>query len=188
MTSSYVRTFILPVRMSHTMRRSTIPRSIRLWDSLPDNITDAFSRNSEVQIEKTYWRSKIYSKLSISHKKEIFWNQERCDLLFRSHFFAHNFANMPDPQCQCGHRSQTTSHVFFTCPLLNDVRRTYLTEIRSILNIDVASLETLSLAERVHLLLHGGSDLSTVINKAIVSKTADFLELAILVTRLLTIK
>jgi hypothetical protein len=99
------------------------------------------------------------SKLSISRNKEIFLNQARCDLLFRSHFFAHNFANMPYPQFQCGHRSQTTSHVFFTCPLLNDVRRTFLTEIRSIPNFDIASLETLSLAERVYLLLHGGSDL-----------------------------
>jgi hypothetical protein len=94
-----------------------------------------------------------------------------------SHFFAHNFANTPDSQCQCGHRSQTTSHVFFTCPLLNnDVSRTSLTEIRSIPNFDVASFETLSLTERVYLLLHGGSDLATIINKAIVSKTADFSE------------
>ena len=39
------RSYRFPIKMSHAMRCSTIPKTIRLWDSLSDNIKTAFSRN-----------------------------------------------------------------------------------------------------------------------------------------------
>jgi hypothetical protein len=144
--------------MSQTMRRSAIPRSIQLWESLPINIKESFSRNSFKYRVRRHIGGAPYKfptcKLMLARSK-ITLNKARCDLLFKSHFYAHNFTNITDPRCQCGHRSQSTTHVLFHCPLLMAERRDFLNGINSIPNLYPTVLNASNQIERSYMLLHG---------------------------------
>jgi hypothetical protein len=52
---------------------------------------------------------------------EVILNKTKCDIIFKSHLFSHNFSSVPNPACACGFRLQTTKHLF-SCPLFTELR------------------------------------------------------------------
>jgi hypothetical protein len=60
---------------------------------------------------------------------EISLNKARCDLIFTAHYYAHRFTGIDNPYCRCGNISQSTKHLFFVCPLLQQQRDLLLTDL-----------------------------------------------------------
>jgi hypothetical protein len=83
--------------------------TIRDWDSVPARIKDCYSRNSFKYNIRTYLNGKkdylTSTKLDLNRKDEISLNRTKCDLIFKSRLFSHNFNNINDPSCECGSKS-----------------------------------------------------------------------------------
>jgi hypothetical protein len=99
----------------------------------------------------------VTPKLNIKRSDVINLNRLRCDFLFKAHLFAHNYVGINDPSCQCGHRSQTTKHLFFNCPIFNDRRLRLLSDIGALSNFDHMFRLSNSIDDRLRVLLHGDS-------------------------------
>jgi hypothetical protein len=54
--------------------------------------------------------------------------------MFKNHFYSHNFANILDPSCNCGHSRSQTNKLFFQCPLTSDIRLNLLNDIHGLLH------------------------------------------------------
>ena len=106
-------------------------------------------------------------------------NRARCDLLFKSNLFTHNFTNVLDPNCSCGYHHQSTHHVLFHCPLLINQRNEYIAGIESIPALDLDRLNAIPTKDRIDIILHGSSNFRHSAILQVLSKTADFLEFAV---------
>ncbi|CAH1775134.1 unnamed protein product, partial [Owenia fusiformis] len=119
--------FIVPAKQSEKTRRGTVVSSISEWerDTLPDQLkTIPIKRTFKYHLKKHLFPKKTLIDtvhLNLDRQAEIVLNKTRCDFIFRYHKFQHQFNNV-NPQCLCGFRSQTTQHLFFSCPLLLDLR------------------------------------------------------------------
>jgi hypothetical protein len=93
-------------------------RTIKLWDSVPIDIKNHWSRNSFKYKLRLHlggkWNRLSSAKLKLKRIEETVLNRTRCDLIFRHHLFTHNFTNI-DPSCHCGARLQSTKHVLLHC-------------------------------------------------------------------------
>jgi hypothetical protein len=101
------RPYRLPARMLQSLCRSAVPKStinygthFKIW--LQIHYLETPSNRMHIRGAKSDLPT---TKLSLPRKFEVTLNRARWDILFRSHYFSHNFVNFPDPVCQCGFRS-----------------------------------------------------------------------------------
>ena len=71
----------------------------------------------------------------------------------REHKFNHNFQNCINTLCSCGMDIESTSYLFFHCPIFNDKRITFLSTLSK---IDCKSIET-NVSSFTETLLFGNS-------------------------------
>jgi hypothetical protein len=147
------KSFKLPTNVSSSFLKSSFLSSMKLWDNLPTVNKDRWTRNSfKYKLRHHLHASNIQkptTKLNLNLSDEKILNKTRCEIMFKSHFFSHNFVNIADPSCKCGFRSQTTKHVLLDCPLAVDNRRELIRNINDIPNfksdlIPYQALERLS--------------------------------------------
>lgn len=169
----------LPARVSQRFSKSTVPTCIKLWNGLPNEIRQSFSRNSfkyRVRLHINGCKNPLVTtRLNISRKKEISLNRTRCDLVFRTHYFNHNFASINDPHCRCGHRSQTTKHVLFNCPLLCNERKLLFDSLGLLPTFHTLYRDLTSSGDRLQCLLYGSQNLSISVNRLITEHVSEFL-------------
>ena len=113
-------------------------------------------------------------KLNLERYLEINLNKTRCDFIFKAHLFAHNYTGVLDPSCSCGHRSQTSRHLFLNCPLLTDLRRKLLSDLGELPNFDYI-FSCLNVDGKLWVLLHGSADLPLAVNKLLIRIVAQFI-------------
>jgi hypothetical protein len=82
---------------------SAIPLSVSLWDTVPDDIKRSLSKNGFKYRIRNHIRSDIYNtattKLPLPRNSENVLNRAKCDLLFRSNLYSHNFLIINEPIC-----------------------------------------------------------------------------------------
>ena len=148
--------------MSRGLLNSTIPSSLILWETIPGNIRDRWSRNSFKYNLRLHLRGKknwlSTARLNLTRPSEIILNRTRCDLIFKSHFFSHNFPNVDDPGCPCGFRDQSTKHLLLQCPLVDDLRQVHFHDLSNIVNFDYHVFCTFNMVEKIKLLIFGESN------------------------------
>lgn len=113
------RPYILPSRMSLKFRKSTVASAISIWCSLPIELKNRYSRNSFKYHVRLHLKGNITNlvstRLQMPRNIEFLLNRTRCDLIFKSHFYNHNFTNMPDPTCNCGYNGRLLN-IYFPMP------------------------------------------------------------------------
>ena len=102
-------------------------------------------------------------------------NKARCDFIYRSHLYAHNFININDPSCVCGYRSQTTGHLFFNCPLTQDLKGQLLSDLSLLPKFNTCYNNHARITDRVHCLLFGIDNLSYESNCNLIKIVCTFL-------------
>ncbi|CAH1775138.1 unnamed protein product [Owenia fusiformis] len=176
--------FIVPAKQSEKTRRGTVVSSISEWerDTLPDQLkTIPIKRTFKYHLKKHLFPKKTLIDtvhLNLDRQAEIVLNKTRCDFIFRYHKFQHQFNNV-NPQCLCGFRSQTTQHLFFSCPLLLDLREQLALDLAGIPNFNINHYNKLNAKEKLDTLLYGGSTYKIETNKLIVTTTANFISLIV---------
>ncbi len=177
------RNFIIPTNLSRAFMRTTIPSSIKLWESLPENIKNRFSRNSFKYNLRKHFRGDIVTtqltkNLTLTRSQEKILNRTRCDLVFNSHFFSHNFTTIDSPSCRCGMNAQNTNHVLFNCPLLADLRAELMNNLNNLDPFFSTTFQLSQTAIKSKILLFGSDQLSHIVNRSLLILTATFLELS----------
>jgi hypothetical protein len=92
----------------------------------------------------------------------------RCDLIFNSHKYVHNYTSVQEPNCPCGARSQTTRHVLLDCVLLDQLRLALFNNLHDINSVLLANSNN---TKTSNILLHGDEGLPHVSNRRVVSET-----------------
>ena len=174
------RPYILPPRMSLKFRKSTVASAISIWCSLPNELKNRYSRNSfkyHVRLHlKGNMTNLVSTRLQMPRNIEILLNRTRCDLIFKSHFYNHNFTNTLDPTCNCGYNWQTTKHMFFQCPLTRDLYTDLVNDLGQLPDFQTFFVHHCpSTEDKLRVLLNGNEQLPRVINCKIVEKTGSFL-------------
>ena len=116
------------------------------------------------------------SRLGLNRDEEIVLNRTKCDLMFRSQLYAHNFSSVPDPICDCGYRSQTTTHVLLECPLLNPVRQVLFNTLAALPDFNIRTFTRRTRCYQVNTLLNGSQVFCTATNKLILVAVGTFLK------------
>ncbi len=178
------RNFSIPTYVKSAFLRTTIPTSIKIWESLPENIRNRYSRNSfKFNLRKyflgTIDTSILTKNLDLSRNCELLLNRTRCDLIFNSHFYSHNFTTIDSPACPCGSTSQNTCHVFLCCPLLTDLRLQLFDDLARIDCFFTLTFPHLTFKDKLHVLLNGSERLTPVVNRSLISLSSSFLENAL---------
>lgn len=171
---------IIPANTSVALRHSAIFSAISLWETIPQTVSSTFSRNGFKYRLRNHIRGNRCptptTKLSLlDRKNEVVLNKTRCDLIFRSHMYSHNFPFILDPLCKCGYRSQTTRHVLLNCPLLNIQRTTLFNTINSHNQISRIFNRAVRQSDRCQLLLYGDPELSSQCNEILLHSTSKFI-------------
>ncbi len=171
-------TYRLPTRMSQRFQKSTIPNSIKQWSTLPTEIKESYTKNSFKYRVKLHLHGKknnaSTTKLNLPRKEEVLLNRARCDLIYKSHLFAHNFTNICEPSCTCGNRCQNTCHVLFHCPTLNALRHQLFTDLELLPNF-TPFFSSLRMDDRLQIFLFGTESLSREINSKIFACVSRFI-------------
>jgi hypothetical protein len=105
-------------------------------------------------------------------------NRAKCDLLFRSNLYSHNFLIIhviSEPICPCGEKIQTTQHVFLQCQLLANFPTTLFQNLSSEQKIFPILNSRKKKLDRCQLLLHGDANLPLHLNEKIMNETSIFL-------------
>ena len=172
------REFIIPAHFSNDMRTSPIPSAITIWETLPLELKNTLSRNSFKYKLRSYFRGNkqqlASTKLNLKRPEEIYLNRSRCDLVFKSHFYAHNFSSVRTPACDCGYLSETTRHVILDCPIHAAPRLHLFNTLETNASM-VNLLNTLNPNLKINTLISGNDNFSHQDNVFIVSQTAKFL-------------
>ena len=162
--------------------KTTFFSAMKLWNSLPLNVKERWTRNSFKYSLRKYLSHRFgtasNSTVKLRHlnrEQEISINRVRCDLKFNSHLFSHNFTTVLNPCCKCGHRSQTTSHVLLNCPLGNNLRIILHQQLFDISPIVLEEFNSTTNAGKVNLLLYGHERFQKQINARVIYDTATFL-------------
>ena len=173
------RDYRLPTKMSTKYKNSTIPSAIKHWERLPTNIKSRFTKNSfryNLRTSLNGIKSKFVStKLNLSRTEESFLNRTRCDLIFNSHLYAHNFTNVVNPSCSCGHSSQTTKHLFLKCPSFIEIRHVLMTDLALLPSFSNIYRSLSSENDKIVCLLNGHKDMSLDTNNKILKLVAKFI-------------
>ena len=122
--------FTTPRTRTETFRKSCIPSSVALWNSLDSSVRDIDSFKRFKNTLKTSLFPKIPTSLS---KGNRYLSVIHCRIrngcsnlnndLFRNHLNV-------SPLCSCGNGNETADHFFFECPLFNDQRLTFFRRTR----------------------------------------------------------
>ena len=122
--------FTTPRTLTETFRKSCIPSSVALWNSLDTSVRDIDSFKRFKNTLKTSLFPKIPTSLS---KGNRYLSVIHCRIrngcsnlnndLFRNHLNV-------SPLCSCGNGNDTADHFFFECPLFNDQRLTFFIRTR----------------------------------------------------------
>lgn len=172
------RLFRIPPTLSHDMRRSPIIRAIGAWESIPATIRNIVSRNSFKYNIRIHFRGKknllVSTKLKLTRADEINLNKTRCDLIFNSHLYAHNFTTVRNPSCECGNRNQSTKHQLLYCQLHDKARQQLLNDLYTIANLETF-FQSLNSEVKVFTLLFGNERLNLQTNSYIITSTARFI-------------
>ena len=173
------RKFALPRGCSQRFYNSTIPNSIKQWESIPQNIKVLYSRNSfkyNIRIFLGGTKNKLSTtKLDLPRQMEITLNQIRNDRLLKAHLYAHNYTNVPDPSCACGNTFQSTKHLFFHCPITHELREVFLNDLLLLPAFRLSYRTCNTIDDRLQVFLYGHADLPYNVNKIIIEKTSLFL-------------
>jgi hypothetical protein len=115
------------------------------------------------------------TKLNLSHELETCINMTRCDLIFNSHKFAHNYATVSEPTVHVVPDLRLQS----TCSLI--VR--YLTiwdYFNSLYRIDlVQNLANSNNTKKIDILLYGDEGLPYMSNRLLFAESAVFIKSAV---------
>jgi hypothetical protein len=76
--------------------------------------------------------------------------------------------NVDNPSCQCGYKSQSTKHLFFQCPLFNDLRQKFFLDLGLLPSFNSVYSRINCMDDRLQLLLNGHSSLSYETNFIVV--------------------
>jgi uncharacterized membrane protein YbaN (DUF454 family) len=143
-----------------------------------------YSRNSfKFNIRRFVYGNKnnsVTTKLKLTRADECNLNRTRCDLIFKEHFFTHNFIRVPDPSC--GFRNQSTKHLFFQCPLLNDIRQELFHDLVLLPMFAIFNLFH-RMDEKLHALLFCHSAFTPETAKQVVERVAGFITSTLEVVR-----
>lgn len=173
------RKYLLPHNSSQRFLKSTIPSSIKQWELVPPSIRERYSRNSfkyEVKIFLGGRKDKfVTTKLDMPRPMEIILNKTRCDLLLKAHLYSHNFTNVRDPSCVCGNTIQSTKHLFFNCPFIQELREDFINDLLVLPAFQTFYRSCNTIDDRLQALLYGHMNLTYDINKTIIERTSLFL-------------
>ncbi len=174
------REFIMP--LSYSLCHSPILIAIKTWQSIPNEIRSVMTRNSfKFRIRQHINGKKnkfTTSKLNLTRTSEIYLNRARCDLLFKSHLYAHNFTSVTSPSCTCGYRNQTTQHILLHCPILLIKRRSLFQHLNQVENFENV-YNSSNLSNKVTTLLNGNENLNKNANISVISLTAEYIKEAV---------
>lgn len=166
------RNFIIPLNVSSAFLQTTIPTSVKLWETLPENIRNRFSRNSfKYNLRKHFLgaidTTGLTKHLNITRNRELVLNRTRCDLIFNSHLYSHNFTTTVSHACPCSSNSQNTCHVFLHCPLLIDLRLKFFDDLVELDRFFTTSFPYLTSNGKLQVLLYGSDRLTRGVNRSI---------------------
>jgi len=127
-------------RRTESSNTSFYPSTIRIWYSLPHNLTDSVTvaqLRRKLLLDKP--RPSMYFKLC-SGKQGILLTRLRLGLsALNSHRFKYNL--ITSPICEiCNLEPETTDHFFHTCPSYLNARQRFYDRLTHELNIDVINL------------------------------------------------
>jgi hypothetical protein len=148
----------LPTNVTQRYLNSTIPSAIKQWQNCPNEIKLRISRNSFKNSTRALLNGPknklITTKLDMSRIDEINLNKTKCDFVFNAHLHAHSFTHIDNP-CPGGNKSQTTQHLFFSCPLFTDLRRSFFNDLGLLPTFNAIHSIIPGLDDRPNLLLNG---------------------------------
>ena len=136
-------TLTLPYNRTSRFQKSFIPNTTRKWNTLPPNISSQQSSRAFKKEITTLLGTKhppIYYSIG-SKRGNTIHTQLR---LGNSDLNAHQFQiqKSPHPHCQCGHKTETTSHFMLHCPLYAPLRQTLFKNISTELSTDFTHFTT----------------------------------------------
>ena len=141
-------------------KNSFLPSTISLWNSLPDDV----KKNPSISHLKRHLNKNIKPPppyfLTGSRQVQILHTRLRmnCSSL-KYHLFSKNIVD--SPLCVCG-KIEDTKHYFLECPLYNQLRRKYLSNLANNVN--------------TNLLLFGDPNLSVSQNKSIFQSVHNYIK------------
>ena len=160
------------------LRRSFVPSSVRLWNSLTDaavNCRTLSSFCSTIKFNILPEKSPIWYSIGkiISNKLQTRLRLNNSKL--NSDLFRHNLAD--DPSCSCGFPVENTVHYFLECPLYNTIRIKLLRDVRDIIspNVNINLLPNIDKSYFTNLLIAGNPELTHSDNINIAYATQSFL-------------
>ena len=154
-------------------RNSFLPSSIRAWNELSNNITDATSYEIFKNALLKFIRPNPNSIYGIHDPKGL-KNITRLRLglsHLREHKFKHNFQNTINPICDCGLDIETTAHFLLRCQIYDHSRSTLFAKLR-LLDHSILDLNTDKLSR---VLLFGNSDYDIKTNALIINYTTEYI-------------
>ncbi len=174
------RPYILPQNVSQKFCKSAVASAITNWCSLPNDLKNSYSRNSFKYRLRLHLRGKrsylVSTRLNLPRHIETLLNRTRCDLIFRSHFYSHNFNNTPDPACNCGFKLQTTKHLFFQCPLTRNLYTDLLDDLGGLpAFLHFFMHHCSSIEDRMRVLLDGSDQLPMNTNRKVIQRIGTFI-------------
>ena len=173
------RQYNIPVNVSTRYAKSTIPDAIRMWNSLPVEIKTRYSRNAFKYNLRLYIggpkKRLATTKIPLHRNEEICLNKARCDLIFKAHYYAHNFTFLDNPYCPCGDVPQTTRHLFFHCPRTNIQRCNLFTDLNMLPSFKTVYQTCTVDNDRLDTLLNGNPSIPHDQNVKIVQTVARFI-------------
>jgi hypothetical protein len=149
-SSRYADNFILIKARTETFRRSFIPSTVKLWNSLPkEDQVHVVYINDGTQKHLHYYDGQ--RDVNIKHSQL----RMQCSKL-NAHLFALHVID--SPYCPCGHKCEDSNHYLLLCPLFNIQRQEMFQSLTTIIPLHNIELETL---------LFGSNTMTSHINKSI---------------------
>ena len=131
---------VLPCTRLESFKRSFIPFSVRLWNSLPIHVRYApsvseFKRHLNKDKKEPNVLYYYGSRWAAIHHTRIRLgcSKLKYDLCFKLHV-------EDDPSCACGAVYEDAHHFFMDCPLYNDIRTDLVNTVSAVATFDVCNL------------------------------------------------